>query len=251
MIGIFFTAALLLLQSANTGLDGRWEGAISAGPAKLRVVLDISKASDGIYLGTLTSVDQGNVKIPIDQIQMTGDSVRLEVRSVRGIFEGTINSDKTQLKGTWTQGGPTIPLEFARTAAAAAPAKPPDTPGAATPPPNPFGLPLELKVPVAPTPLATGGKTHLVYELHITNFGGLEMLLSKLEILGGDRTLASYEGAELNSILQPPGLPGSADRRAIPPGMRTIAFLWIAIDAGSPLRFGTGSPPEIRCSKAP
>jgi hypothetical protein len=75
------------------GLEGRWEGTLAAGPNQLRVVLNITRASDGVHLGTLTSVDQGGVQIPMDIIQLTGDSVRLEVKAVNGIFLGTRQSE--------------------------------------------------------------------------------------------------------------------------------------------------------------
>jgi hypothetical protein len=98
------------------GLEGKWEGTLVAGPNQLRVVLNITMASDGVHLGTMTSVDQGGVRIPTDIIQLTGDSVRVEVKAVNGIFQGTLSPDKKTMKGTWTQGGPVLPLEFTRTA---------------------------------------------------------------------------------------------------------------------------------------
>jgi murein DD-endopeptidase len=238
MTRFLLLAALLFAQNTNTGLEGKWEGALTAGPAKLRLVVDISKASDGVYLGTLTSVDQGGSRIPLDVIQMNGDSVKFEARAVKGVFEGTMNADKTQVKGTWSQGGPNIPLELTRAAASAAgaPVKPPDSAAAPAPPPSPFGLPFDIQVPVAPTPLSAGGKTHLVYELHVTNFGLAEMPISKLEVLDGNRTIGSYEGGELNAMLQRPGLPGPpTDVRSIAPGMRAIAYLWVTLDASSPI----------------
>src|SRR4029453_2327456 len=35
---------------------------------------------------------------------------------------------------------------------------------------SPIDLPIEMDVPIAPTPVKADGKTHLVYELHLTNF---------------------------------------------------------------------------------
>jgi hypothetical protein len=52
------------------GLEGKWEGTLVAGPNQLRVVLNITMASDGVHLGTMTSVDQGGVRIPMDIIQL-------------------------------------------------------------------------------------------------------------------------------------------------------------------------------------
>src|SRR5262249_43204607 len=158
-------------------------------------VLTITKTADDLYFGTMTSLDQGGVKIPLDKIEQTGAVVRIGVKAVNGAFQGTLSPDRTKMTGTWTQGS-ALPLEFTRTAAAAR-TNPPGAPAApATGASSPFGLPLELVVPVAPSPFPGGGKTHLVYELHITNFGSVDRLLSKLEVLSGPTVVAAHEGVE-------------------------------------------------------
>ena len=160
----------------------------------------------------------------------------------------SVTEDDIDLAGIWNQGTPP-PLEFTRPASvAAAPTSPPAAPVAAAPtgqnpPPagpaapakNPFGIPFEMAVPVPPTPFPSGGKTHLVYELDLTNFAPSDELITKLEVLNGTTALAAYEGAELESMLWLAGVPKAADKRAIGPGQRAIAFLWIALDAGMPV----------------
>src|SRR5262245_9189813 len=151
MLIVMCSAASASAQ-APTGLEGKWEGALVVGPNQLRIVLNVSKASDGLYLGIMMSPDQGNVPISVDKIEQNGDSVRLEVKAVNGLFQGSISDDKTKLKGTWSQGGPTIPLELTRTAAVADAPKPPDPAAvAAAAANNPFGIPVEMKVPIPPT----------------------------------------------------------------------------------------------------
>ena len=212
--------AAIAYAQAPSGLEGRWEGALVVGPNQLRLVFNILKASDGLYLGTMTSVDQGGARIPMDKIQLTGDSVRLEVKAVNGTFDGRLSEDQTKIKGTWSQGGPALPLEVTRTAAVADAPKPPDAAAVAAAANSPFGIPVEMLVPVPPTPFQAGGKTHLVYELHVTNFAGLELFMNKLEVLDGEAALASFEGADLNSILQRPGTANVTDNRAVGPGLR-------------------------------
>jgi hypothetical protein len=62
------------LSQTPEGLEGKWEGTLVAGPNQLRLVLNITRTSDGLHLGTMTSVDQGGVRIPMDIIQLTGGS---------------------------------------------------------------------------------------------------------------------------------------------------------------------------------
>jgi len=232
---------------AQPNADGRWEGTLKAGPASLRLVVDIRRTADGIFLGTLTSVDQGNVAIPIDLIQVNGASVRMEVRAVRGTFEGTFSDDGSRITGTWSQGAP-LPLELKRVTApveaerAAEAAKTSESVTSATTGPNPFGIPLDLEVPVPPMPSVGNGQTHLVYEMHMTNFGPFEVGLRRIDVLSGDQTIGSVEGGELNSALLPVGAPpagaatpgsGPSDFRSIESGRRAVAWLWITLDKGA------------------
>ena len=86
-------------------------------------------------------------------------------------------------------------------------------------------------MPIAPTPFNGGGKTHLAYELHITNFSGSELVLKRLDVNGDGAPLASFEGAELNSLLFRPGATDAVDKRTIGPGLRAAAYLWITLDS--------------------
>jgi murein DD-endopeptidase MepM/ murein hydrolase activator NlpD len=228
-------APTLLFAQAPAGVDGRWEGALGAGAGSLRLVIDITKTADGLLLGTLTSVDQGGVKIPLSSVKPSGDSLRFEVASVGGVYAGLMNADRTRMTGMWTQmGAPAQPLDFVRAAAAGqsqAAAAPPAAPAA----PSPFGLPFELTTPARPMPFVGDGKTHLVYELHLTNFGAGELLVTKLEALNGNVPLASFDGATLAGMIRQPGHAAVADSRAIPGGGRAVVFLWITLDAGAPV----------------
>ena len=221
-------SASVLLAQAPSGVDGRWEGALGVGAGSLRLVIDITKTADGLLLGTLTSVDQGGVKIPLSSVKPSGDSLRFEVASVGGVYAGLMNADRTRMTGMWTQmGAPAQPLDLVRAAAAQSQA-------AAAPPatPSPFGLPFELTIPARPMPFMGDGKTHLVYELHLTNFGAGELLVTKLEALNGNLPLASFDGAALAGMIRQPGHAAVADSRAVPSGGRAVAFVWITLDAG-------------------
>src|SRR5262245_54046816 len=79
---------------------------------------------------------------------------------------------------------------------------------------GPIDLPVEMDVPIAPTPFKADGKMHLVYELHLTNFASSELMLTRVEVLGRDQTsLAAYEDSELNLRLARPGLPPNSQQR--------------------------------------
>jgi hypothetical protein len=94
-------------------IEGAWSGSLDANGKILRLVLKLSNQADGVGTGTLVSVDQGGVEIPIVAVVQTGTHLKLVVRSVGGIYEGDVKAD--QLKGTWWQGGGTLPLVFTKT----------------------------------------------------------------------------------------------------------------------------------------
>jgi murein DD-endopeptidase len=96
---------------------------------------------------------------------------------------------------------------------------------------RPLDLPMEMMVPVAPMLVSGDGKTHLIYELHLTNFALSELTIASLEIVGGDgRGLAQYEGEELRVRLARPGLAPGGDKLRIGGGMRAVAYLWLTFD---------------------
>ena len=100
---------------------------------------------------------------------------------------------------------------------------------------KPSAVPVDLEIPVAPTPVKANGKIHLLYELHVTNFRAKNLELTSVEVLKDDVNklpLASYEGTELISRLARPGAPADlSDKRIIGGGMRAVVFLEITVDA--------------------
>ncbi|HKQ73123.1 MAG TPA: M23 family metallopeptidase [Blastocatellia bacterium] len=216
--------------AAAKGPEGVWQGTLEAGGAQLRLVLTITKSGAGGYSGKVDSLDQGST-IPIDTITVTGDAVRLELKSVGAAYEGALNKDRSEMSGKFTQGGATLPLVFKAGAPSQsdAAAKAPSAP-----PPRPLAVPFDVAVPVAPTAFKAGGKTHLVYELHATNLGRSDCVLTRLEVIGpGEKSLARYEGNELASILARPGAPPDVEKSKIGAGLRAIVYMWMTLEAGA------------------
>lgn len=101
---------------------------------------------------------------------------------------------------------------------------------------RPIDLPVEMEVRIAPTPFRADGKTHLVYELHLTNFSSREMTLSRVEVIavGGATALAQYDGAELNGRLANLAAPqGTTEKLRLIGGARAIVYLWVSLDSAA------------------
>jgi len=104
---------------------------------------------------------------------------------------------------------------------------------------RPAAIPVDLMVPFAPRPVTAEGQLHLLYELHITNFGSAELTLERIEVLDAatGTLLATHAGDSLTELLARPGTPNQPDRRVLGGGLRAVAFLdVIAPVASAPAR---------------
>ena len=129
LIVLFAGATLAHAQD----IAGDWQGTLSAGGMELRLVLHLTKATDGSLKATLDSIDQGANGIPVSSITLKDSKLHLGVDAVHGTYDGTVAADAKTISGTWSQ-GQDLPLEFKRAAAPVKtehkPAKPSDIDGA-------------------------------------------------------------------------------------------------------------------------
>jgi len=102
-------------EAAPKSVEGIWQGALNVSGMTLRLVVRIHKQADGALAGTMDSVDQGANNIPLDQVTFKDNALRLELKSIQGVYEGKLNSARTEFTGTWQQAGNTWPLNLART----------------------------------------------------------------------------------------------------------------------------------------
>jgi uncharacterized protein len=83
---------------------GSWLGRLDAGGIELRIVFNLKEIGDGRYMATLDSPDQGATGIPLGDVSLFEDSIRIEAPSVSGFYLGKFTSAKT-IDGVWNQVG--------------------------------------------------------------------------------------------------------------------------------------------------
>jgi uncharacterized protein len=105
-------------QTPAKGPEGSWRGTLEAGGGKYRLLVTLTKSDDGTYTGKLESIDQ-DATLPIDQVTVKGDTVRLEIKSPAIVFEGDLNKERTEWTGTFSQSGGQFPLTLKRSEQAA------------------------------------------------------------------------------------------------------------------------------------
>ncbi len=100
--------------SIDTSYVGIWQGMLEVGGNSLKIVFHISKDADSLS-GALDSPDQGAFGIPVNSIEISVDSIRLNVQSVNGYYLGRLEKDSLKITGTWNQNGLTFPLTLDKT----------------------------------------------------------------------------------------------------------------------------------------
>lgn len=90
-------------------IDGDWLGTLNTGMGTLRVVLHIINTEDGLT-AAMDSPDQNAKGIPVTTITRSGSSLKFDVKTIGGSYDGTIATDLGTFTGTWTQLGKSWPL---------------------------------------------------------------------------------------------------------------------------------------------
>ena len=95
--------------------------------------------------------------------------------------------------------------------------------------------PIELRVPKPPTVATADAGSFLVYELHVTNFGGQPLTLKRVEVVTADaakRTLLTLGDSALVRILARPGAATMAELPKLAGGARAVVYLWVPLGPG-------------------
>ena len=92
--------------------------------------------------------------------------------------------------------------------------------------------PLLLAVHDAPIPFkGSDGRTHMVYELWITNFSSGDSTLEQVEILGDGKLLATLDQAAVATRLQPAGRRDARD--TVASGATSLLFIHLTLAEGA------------------
>ena len=100
----------------DTSYIGIWDGMLNApGGNNFKIVFHISEAEDSLS-GKLDSPDQGAFGIPVSSIEISSDSIRINVQSLNGHYLGKFEKDSLKITGIWNQNGMSFPLNLKKTA---------------------------------------------------------------------------------------------------------------------------------------
>ena len=99
--------------ASDADLQGIWNGTLNAGRSRLRLILKITRATNGTYSATMDSPDQGSKDMQASVVSFNAPQVMVEWPALRALFHGELQ--KGRLVGFWQQGPSDFPIEFERT----------------------------------------------------------------------------------------------------------------------------------------
>jgi hypothetical protein len=102
-----FAAALAPAQE----ISGDWHGSVEVpNDAPLRLALHIANPNTA----SVDSADEGVTGLPVDSIHVNGTRLGFEIKSISGVYQGTLTPDGSRITGTWSQDGGLWPLNWER-----------------------------------------------------------------------------------------------------------------------------------------
>jgi len=90
-----------------------WEGVLEVGSAKLRLVLKLTPTTAALVSRSSTE-DQQKLNLLVDSVTREGLALRLEMKAVGAVYEGSFSENSGQISGQWQQHGKLWPLTFRR-----------------------------------------------------------------------------------------------------------------------------------------
>jgi len=106
----------ITLAADASPIVGNWEGTLDPGAQpKKRLLVHISSAQDGTLSGTIDYPDQGTSRILITAITYKEPRLHFESNQVQGLYDGTMNKDQSEIRGSWKAAGASLNLILKRT----------------------------------------------------------------------------------------------------------------------------------------
>jgi len=113
LIGLMVTMAITNFLYAQS-FTGSWYGILEVPGSKLRINFHVKEAGTG-FITTMDSPDQGANGLPTDKTTVQGKEISIEASKLGLTYRGSFDPESNELKGTFTQGPGSIPLNLSRT----------------------------------------------------------------------------------------------------------------------------------------
>ena len=119
VVALLAVFAISAISQPTSNIVGNWQGTLefpasgSQPGLKVRIVLKIAKASDGLLTALNYAIDQSPEPMATSAVSLQGNTFRYSIPALHGTYEAQLNADATVMTGTWTQGRP-LPFNLVR-----------------------------------------------------------------------------------------------------------------------------------------
>ncbi len=121
---IALLCAVAPVHAQDVSATGAWQGTLNVFGSSMRLTLRVASDDKGALSGTLSSPDMGVGGIDVSSVKQKKTSLKFDIPSYNGSFEGKIADDGQTIIGTWYIGEQSLPITFRRLASTSSPAAP-------------------------------------------------------------------------------------------------------------------------------
>ena len=114
---LWMIAIAMLLSGAllAQNVTGAWQGTLQPPQCRaLRAVIKVTLDNDKLKATFYPNIDQGGQSIPASSFTKDGSNIKMTIGAMNGTYEGKLSADGNSITGTWSQGGPALPLNLAK-----------------------------------------------------------------------------------------------------------------------------------------
>lgn len=114
ILGLLMVGLGLAFTANAQNWAGTWKGELEINTGKVALVFHIAQAASGEWTATMDSPDQMAYDIAIDEVEPSGQTIELRLKTANAVYAGQLMPDGNQIDGNWTQ-GVSLPLRLTRT----------------------------------------------------------------------------------------------------------------------------------------
>jgi uncharacterized protein len=118
----------LFPRSEAQNITGNWQGNLDVQGNQIPIVFHIKKDSLNKWMASFDSPKQNAYNLACSEVILKNDSIILMMAILNGKYAGLLNTDKSQITGTWFQGAGSLPLMVNKTSETIKEQKRPQTP---------------------------------------------------------------------------------------------------------------------------
>jgi hypothetical protein len=105
----------LFFTSGAQNITGTWKGTLDVQGNQIPVIFHIKKDSSDRWKAAFDSPSQHAFDLPCSDVILKDDSVILVMAIINAKYAGLLNTDKSQIAGSWFQGAGSLPLTIRKT----------------------------------------------------------------------------------------------------------------------------------------